>query len=417
MCERITIYSVPGPSTSPGLLRENIGGGWAYALENLEFLLALNPDCQLEVVFGHVKEFGAVPTIPNFPRINLHVYETSLIELSDLAIVEPAQQHGAILNYILTAHNLQTPFYVILDPDCYIVKKNALHQLIDHMLQFNLDMIGVSYPTTLPKVYYWDFPTAYFQLMNRISCEPTTLDFLPERTALAAGTGIATAKSAPFARTFGFAAKLVKRFNIPVKKIMDNTQNGNLGFSQFIFYFYTNFIYRNTPLFRDTGWKNRRTYNELNLEIIPHRVNPMVIRAGLNEAEYLLANDDVRESGINPTWHALMHGIYEKRIIGSQGQMWALFNHLLGNGTLFSKNFPATSIFMAESFLSSMKYENGVGNFQYSYEYFWNHEPFCIHLGHGGKENATKDISKLAAMRSQIMEFPGNWSGDGHGRY
>ena len=33
MCEQLTIYSVPGPSSSPGLLQEKIGGGWAYALE------------------------------------------------------------------------------------------------------------------------------------------------------------------------------------------------------------------------------------------------------------------------------------------------------------------------------------------------------------------------------------------------
>ena len=198
---------------------------------------------------------------------------------------------------------------------------------------------------------------------------------------------------------------------------MDRMQNSSHGFFQFIFYFYTNFIYRNTPLFRDTGWKNRRMYNELNLEIIPHRVKPALVLAGLNEAEYLLGNHDVRESGINPTWHALMHGIYEKRPIGRQGRIWVLFNKLLGSGTLLSKNFPATSIFMTKSFLSSMKFENGVGNFQYSYEYFWSHEPFCIHLGHGGKGNAANDISKLVAIRSQIMEFPGNWSGDGHGGY
>jgi hypothetical protein len=410
MCEQVTIYSVPGPSSSPGLLREEISGGWAYALENLEFLLALNPECRLEVVFGHVKEFGEIPTIPNFPRINLYVYETSLIELSDLAIVEPAQQHGAILNYILKTHNLQTPFYAILDPDCYVVKKNALHQLIDHMLQFNLDMIGVSYPTTLPKVYYWDFPTAYFQLMNRIKCEPTSLDFLPERTALAAGTGIAIAKSAPFARTIGFAAKLFKRYNLPARKIMDRAHNSSFSFFQFLFYFYTNFIYRNTPLFRDTGWKNRRVHSELNLEIVPHRVRQVVIRAGLNEKEYLLENDDIRESGINPTWHALMHGIYEKRKFGRQNRLWSISHKLLGGGSLISETFPVKSITMSNSLLDSMKVSDGLGNFQYSYEYFWKYEPFCIHLGHGGKSGATKDISKLEEIKSQIMGSTGNWS-------
>jgi hypothetical protein len=282
------------------------------------------------------------------------------------------------------------------------------------MQRFNLDIIGVSYPTTLPKVYYWDFPTAYFQLMNRTKCEPSTLDFLPERTALAAGSGIATVKSAPFAKTFMLTARLVKHYKIPVKKLINKAQNSRLGFFQFTFYFYINYIYRNTPLFRDTGWKNRNAHHELNLEIIPHRVEPRVIHAGLNETEYLLNNPDVKESGINPTWHALMHGIYEKRTFGSQGRMWKTFKKLLGNGTLLSKNFPSTSVFMGKSLLSSMKFESGIGNFQYSYEYFWNYEPFCIHLGHGGKVNAASDIPKLLAIRSQIIDFSENWSGDGH---
>ena len=296
MCEQVTIYSVPGPSSSPGLLQEQIEGGWAYALENLKLLTALNPDCQFEVVFGHVKEFGAIPIIPNFPEINIHVYETSLIELSSQVVLKPAEQHGTILNYILSSHVLQTEFYLILDPDCYVIKKNALHQLVDHMNQLDLDMIGVSYPTTLPKVYYWDFPTAYFQLIRRLNCQPNTLDFLPERTSLVADTGLVTSTSAPLARTFGLIAKFVKRFKIPVKEFLNKAQNSKFSVIQFTFYFYINFVYKNTPLFRDTGWKNRSKYRELNSEIIPHRIKPKEVRAGLNQIEYLTNNFDVQSS-------------------------------------------------------------------------------------------------------------------------
>lgn len=412
MSERITIYSVPGPSSSPALLQEQIEGGWAYALENLEFLSALNPDFHLEVVFGHVKEFGAIPIIPNFPKIKIHVYETSLTELSIKVDLKPAEQHGAILNFILSAHVLQTNFYLILDPDCYVVKKNALHQLIHHMNQFDLDMVGVSYPTTLPKVYYWDFPTAYFQLIRRLNCEPSALDFLPERTSLVADTGLETSTSAPFAKTFGLIAKFIKRFGIPLKEFLNKTQNNRFSLIQFTFYFYINFIYRKTPLFRDTGWKNRIRHLELNSEIIPHRINFIEVGAGLNQLEYLSHNDDVRASGIDPTWHALMHGIYEKRNFGRQNILWALTHKLLGNGELVSVIFPATSAVMGKSFLSAMKITNGLGNFQFSYEYFWNHEPFCIHLGHGGKDGASKDILKLKEIKSQILEFTGNWSED-----
>lgn len=412
MCEQITIYSVPGPSSSPGLLSNEIEGGWAYAIENLEFLTALNPDCQLNVVFGHVKEFGPIPVIPNYPKINLHVYETSLAELSNTVDLEPAEQHGAILNFILSTHVLQTKFYLILDPDCYVIKKNAFHQLIDYMNQINLDMIGVSYPTTFPKVYYWDFPTAYFQLMNRTNCEPDTLDFLPQQTSLVAGTGLATSISAPFARTFGLIAKFIKRFRFPLKKILIKAQNSNFLLLQFTFYFYTNFIYRNTPLFQDTGWKNREKYFEFNFEIIPHRINPKSVGAGFDELAYQSGNIDIQESGIDATWHALMHGIYEKREMGKQNRIWKLLRRVLGSGSLIPSNFPATSVVMSKSFLNSMNVTNGLENFQYSYEYFWKHQPFCIHLGHGGKNGATKDILKLEEIKSQIMGFIENRSDD-----
>ena len=412
MCEQITIYSVPGPSSSPGLLSNEIEGGWAYAIENLEFLTALNPDCQLDVVFGHVKEFGPIPAIPNYPKVNVHVYETSLAELSNTVDLEPAEQHGAILNYILSSHVLQTKFYLILDPDCYVVKKNAMHLLIDHMNEFDLDMIGVSYPTTLQKVYYWDFPTAYFQLVNRMNCEPDTLDFSPERTSLVADTGLATSISAPFARTFGLMAKFIKRFGIPFKMFLNRAQNSKFSFFQFTFYFYTNYIYRNTPLFRDTGWKNRSKHYGLKSEVIPHRVKPVKIYSGLSKTEYLSNNADIQESGIDPTWHALMHGIYEKRKFGRQNRFWSLSHKLLGGGSLMSATFPATSIIMSNSLLDTMEISNGLGNFKYSYEYFWKHEPFCIHLGHGGKDSATKDIFKLKEIKSQIMETTGNWSND-----
>ena len=107
-----------------------------------------------------------------------------------------------------------------------------------------------------------------------------------------------------------------------------------------------------------------------------------------------------------------MHGIYEKREFGRQNGFWSLSHKLLGSGNLNSETFPATSIIMSDSFLDSMKISHGQGNFQYSYEYFWKREPFCIHLGHGGKDSATKDIFKLKEIKSQIMETTGKWSDD-----
>lgn len=410
MCEQITIYSVPGPNSSPGILQGSIAGGWAYIFENLNYLTELNSDCNFQVVLGHVREFGPIPTLPSLARIQIEIYETSLKELSQEKNLAPAEQHGAILNFILASHDLETPYYAILDPDCYLVKVNAFHLLIKHMSHLDLGMIGVSYPTTLPKVYYWDFPTAYFQLMRTESCDPRHLDFLPEHTAFASGLGLKSKNRIPMAKTISFGVKILRFSKFPFKKWISTFQNSSNAFMQFLFYFTRNYIYRHSQLFRDTGWINRERLKNLDVEIIPHRIARMKLKMRFNQSEYTRVNGDVFGSDLNPTWHALMHGLYENRELGKQSFFWSVLSRMLKGTSLEPKKFPATSMIMADSFLVRIGMPTGWGNMLYGFEYFWKGEPFCIHLGHGGKENARSDISRLATIRKQIVGSDEIWS-------
>ena len=403
MCNRITIYSVPGPSTSPGVLQELIGGGWSYTLENLEFLVDLNPLCQFEVVLGHVQEFGPIPELPSMPGVNIKVYQTTLELLSRDKQLQPAEQHGAILNHILKLHQLKTEYYLIIDPDCYLLMPNAFHELIEHIELNQIKMIGVSYPTTLPKVYYWDFPTAYFQFIDAKKCHPHGLDFMPAHTSLAAGTGISNSKSTSLAKILRAVTLLIGYFRVPVKKILLALQNSNLVSYQMLFYFAINYPYRNVSLFMDTGWKNRDNFLKLNTEVIPHRIKASRFKSSFVEDSYTAVNPDVALSSLNPTWHALMHGIYESRDFGKQKIVWRLLHRILKGNQASNSSHPATSIYMGESFLQSCELEPTMGNFAYAYEYYWKSQPFCVHLGHGGKENPEFDIPRLKQIRARLL--------------
>jgi len=58
---------------------------------------------------------------------------------------------------------------------------------------------------------------------------------------------------------------------------------------------------------------------------------------------------------------------------------------------------------MGESFLQSCELEPKIGNFVYAYEYYWKSRPFCVHLGHGGKENPEFDIPRLKQIRARLL--------------
>ena len=410
MCRDITIYSVPGPSSAPAILKDEIVGGWAYAIENLWFLSELNPDCEIQVVFGHVTEFGPIPNIPKIPRVTVHIHETSLKKLSSRALLLAGEQHGVILNYILHSHELQTPFYAIVDPDCYIVTKNSFHKLILEMKKFELDIIGVSYPSSLPKSYYWDFPTAYFQMMNSTKCNAKDLDFLPEYTSSELGIKNGPKDKDPLGIILIPIMKLSKLLNFPLKNLLWRMQNSNNFLLQLLYYFSTSYTYRNSDLFKDTGWRNREKLAKVRTVIIPHRVNPFNIANSFNEKNYLDKNIDVKNSLINPTWHVMMHGLYENRNMGDQTFCWKFLARILKGTKLDSKTFPATSVTMAGSLLTKISIIGGWGNMRYAYEYFWQGEPFCIHLGHGGKENVQIDISRLATMRKNLTKSDLIWS-------
>jgi hypothetical protein len=161
---------VPGPNNTGERNKKIILRGWDYAFKNIEYISELNPLTNFEIVFAHAQEFGEIPVLPKFSNIKFYTYSVSKFNLDLEFVDEPSSQHGSLLNFVLNEHVLSTQFYAVLDPDCYLLQHNSFDQLINHMITYDKDIIGISYPHTASKAYYWDFPTAYFQLMDASSC-------------------------------------------------------------------------------------------------------------------------------------------------------------------------------------------------------------------------------------------------------
>lgn len=402
MGNRVTIYSVPGPTKSEAILAENIPGGWQYSIENLRYLSDLNPETEFEIVFGHLNSFGPVPELPTIDRVTVHVYVLDELDLAIGTNPLPNLQHGAILNQILRGHRLTTESYAVLDPDCYILMPNAFNKLLSHMSEKKLQIIGVSYPTTLPKVYYWDFPTAYFQLMMADRIQPRDLDFLPDRASFVEDEVQPGGAGLPTPKILSRLLKLSRISNFPIQRILNSWRNQDKTFFVLAYSVLFNLPYRKLPLFRDTGWSNREMYKGVGFEVLPHRVDSVKLRNSINVVEYLKSNPDVAKSAVDPRWHAVMHGIPEGRKIGNQPLFWSRLAVLLRPKIPKPEVFPATSIYAGTSIFQSFSIGMDIGKMGSGYEYFWDSKPFCIHLGHGGKDDIDQDIQRLQKLRALV---------------
>jgi hypothetical protein len=401
---KFTIYLVPGPSNVRGIMRDGIAGGWDYALKAVEFIQLLNPNTQFDIVFGHLVDFGDVPTLPKFENVNYFIYTAEKNDLNLLFPNQPSSQHGALLNFSLKHHNLNTKFYAVLDPDCYVILPNAFKLLQQNMVQNELAIIGVSYPVNLPKTYYWDFPTAYFQLMNSELCPTHKLNFIPDEKSFIINAQHPGDASLPIPKISKLVALMPNFLKKIILRILSRFFRSSRLVSLFISGFYLNFPHRNLELSRDTGWFNRDYMQNLKTEILPHLIKEVNLHFSFNVLEYEKYNSDLEFSNVNRFWHFLVHGVFENRAIGKQPISVLFLKKLFTGVNVSPQVHPASSITMGIPFLMLLQAPINWGNMLNSFEYRWREKPFCIHLGHSGKSTKYEDMFKLNAVRDFVLE-------------
>ena len=396
---------MPGPNS---VISNNFqtAGGWDYALESVKFLSSLNPDCFFNVVFSHLEDFGLVPTLPVYTNVKISVL---YFRKSDLGLKypdQPSSQHGALLNAALKCFPIETKYYGIFDPDCYIALPWAVSKILTHMDLNDLGIVGCSYPSTLPKTYYWDFPTVYFQIMDSRVCPPSALDCLPDETQF---TGKTLQPGGHRANPEITSPKLTitKYFKRLFFKLLLIVGTRDSRYSFLVSHFLLNYPHRNSGLLRDTGWANRALFKDSKIEVFPHAVKPLRLSFGFDESAYKQRNLDVALSGINATWHYLTNGIYESRDPGRQKFRFRALRKVIGDSMVAPSEHPATSIKMIDSTLFNLEVPMGWGKMQNAFEYAWREDILCFHLGHGGKNNETNDILRLEAILEGILK---KWS-------
>ena len=403
----VTIYTIPGPNHVEALMKQGIAGGWDYAFKCIELISKLNPDNEFEVVFGHASEFGDVPTFPKLSNVRYHVYIVSKFELALKFPDQPSSQHGALLNYALHQHPLNTDFYAILDPDCYLFQQHSFNRMIEHMRAKEIAILGVGYPTTLPKACYWDFPTAYFQLMDSSKCAPREMNFLPDENSFVLDSRQPGGAGVPSPGAVKAVFRLPRFLKIAVLKIMRQLSLRNDAVSIFLRHLPLNRPYENQELFHDTGWFNRVKFKHLEVEVIPHLVPEVSLHSILDTNEYLSNNEDVRCSGIDPTWHFLTNGVFENREFGAQKSWARVLIALFNKGLLRQSEHPATSLAMGKSIFQIVSKPVNWGNMRNGFEYQWEGEPFCLHLGHAGKSTKSEDMFKLDVLENNLLPESG----------
>ena len=396
-----TLYMVPGPNQSIKYLQgKSVPGGWDYALSNILSLHKSNPKGIDALIIGHLMDWGEVPEIPTGLKFRI---ETVLLEKSDLGPdfrKSPSHEHGSILNALMSMRPPETFFYGVIDPDCYLLIQDSLLEIQHHMLLNDLGAFGVPYSPK--RINYRDFPAVFFSLFRVDKISPLELDFTPPDEMVTDYSQSPHAKKV-FIRKLLLTGPLdlVQRFLLwlailppahltwPFElfgQMRFSLSNRKVGQVQF-----------------DTGNRIRRAFKEKGVafETALSLEQNFRLRMGLNETEYLLANPDVAEAQLNPTWHFLMFGLHQRRSYGKQN-LWVqtLTLAFRPKHSLDFRVFHTPSITSGQKLIELRRYRFW-RKFIFSDQYNWKNRPFAIHLSTYGKNRDGKDLVRLERLFSQ----------------
>ena len=392
---------IPGPVNVKGVLSEVIPGGWKYAESNLILLAKLNPSMHFKVILGHHQSFGPIPKLLRAENIEILIETMKEKETPSEFRVSHSMQHGILLNYILKKRPGHTDYYLILDPDCYILKKNGIQIAIDRMLKFDLATYGVSYPSNLPKVYYTDFPTAYLQFIDSRKISPDQLDFRPSKT-------LSLKNKAPLELFLRLLSEFISFSKFPIKKLINRIKRSQNSIHFWFYLAFSNIAYRKFGLFKDTGWANRERFINYKYEIIPFRVTMVRIPSWIVSKKvsdlYSFKNQDLKNSGLNSAWHLIFNGIFENRDWSEFPFKFKLASKVLGNYNFSVGAHPAGNMSTEENTLWDKAKVIGPQNLVNSFEYLWEGDTYCIHLSHSGKTEPYMDSEFIRNLAVRLLK-------------
>jgi hypothetical protein len=391
---------IPGPNWSiKYLFGKSVPGGWLYALENLRALSAINGKPIAKIVIGHLEEWGPSPEIPQGLEFEVQVENITARNLYEVNTAPPSMQHGMLLNYLVSISKLDTPFFGVIDPDCFLINNGGLEELLADMQRNEISAFGVPYPPN--RFNYLDYPTPIFSVFDNRIIDSSQLDFRPPWQVGPLEKGPPKHRVTRAFFTFRKALFDFVRFPLMVMTRLSPKM------SPFFFaYEQIRFALSSIPLSvtqHDTGGKVRDFLLRKKVEFrIANPVFPnSSIRIGLNEAEYLAANPDVQASGFNPSWHFLVFGLFQNRQIGKQNRFWTKIRQIIRVQNLERMvSLDATFTDAADPIVRLQDFRFWK-NFIFCDQYNWNGIPFAVHLSSYGKNSDGGDSARIHRLLDQ----------------
>lgn len=398
----LTIYTVSGPSESARFDGTKFYGGWRFLKRNLEiweYYCGQDSDLEVSFYIVHDKSFGDINELKiqsNTPNFKISVIE---VESSTVIYRNGSQQHGELLNYILRTHPPISKFYAVIDPDCYLLNVRSLKKVLVRMQRESIPSAGVSYPNLFPPQYYWDFPVAYFQIFWQPKIPVEFLDFVPGYEN-SLEENLRDSKIPLLSTIIKF--KFIRKFGV---YLFDKIRESNSILWKAMYLFLSRYTRKNVYEAKDTGWKNRLTFQESK---IPSLVIPIyceqkkIFLPFFNHKEYRIANCDLPPQ-FNSSFHFILHGLYENRHIGDQSFFYReLARRVRTRGIIEKSQHPLSSVEVKILEQPPMNEEKIIQNLARAYLYLFEGAPFCVHLSHALKKNVENCENTLESIMTYV---------------
>lgn len=143
---------------------------------NFDLVKTLNPGVPFRWLVGNNAIPGSAEARFEDPENRFAVYEGAGEQFLDRRSGWKSFRHGAGLAKLFP--HVKTSFFVVLDPDFYIIRKNWIREVIAHMREHDLAFFGsVWHPRYYAKYRY--FPTVQCAFVNCEKVSPAEVDFMP----------------------------------------------------------------------------------------------------------------------------------------------------------------------------------------------------------------------------------------------
>lgn len=385
MPTKVTVFSVVGPNLA-SMGGYDVPGGASYLRVSLKLLSELNPDIFFNVRLSHWCGHGKLDDFPHFGNMHVtsHIYNEK--DIPGFGLIGSVEQHGTLLNKVLSENKSDDHYTIILDPDFFVFRAGTVSEIISRMESRELDAIGVSYPARYPIEYSWKFPQVYFMLSDNRKLDLSSINFK---------SGLESDEHAQEVQQLNsFITRILQK--LTSIHFLQRRFHKTLMLLNQLLSVKSNRVLINP---RDTGWRLGEYLEEKSYEILPNVFKAPegkipLFKPSVFEAE----NTDQNLSSISPQTNFLLRGILNGSKYEKQNFLFRYLFHpiLKAKIDVEPTKWPNDSVIDSSWIFEDSIYKRLRVKLDGADFYAFNQIPFGVHLGHKGKANLKNGIGELA---------------------